>query len=138
MAFHSVDGNQADEENAEADDEEVADAKRKFFGEQRKSEGTLKKSGTIAENERANLISHSERKEKKGLDEEGNETNASPEAQIEDDVSESDLQNYAEEIQHLFPKYAVKERHGLREIHLDNTNETPSSPAKNGKEEENP
>jgi hypothetical protein len=40
-----------------------------------------------------------------------------PEEDKEDDeVSESDLQNYAEEIQHLFPKYAVHDRGHMREI----------------------
>lgn len=59
--------------------------------------------------------------------------NQSNEDVIEDDVSESDLQNYAEEIQHLFPKYAVRERAGVREIQLDNTQEKDqaNSPRKN-------
>jgi hypothetical protein len=60
--------------------------------------------------------------------------------EIEDDVNESDLQNYAEEIQHLFPKYAVRERAGVREIQLDNTADkdqanSPRKPQENSQEQ---
>lgn len=65
-------------------------------------------------------LSQSERKKDRNLDEgeDGERQEGSPGRANEDldEVSESDLQNYAEEIQHLFPKYAVKERAGVREI----------------------
>ena len=92
--------------------------------------------------QRQNLLSQSECKKDRLMDSvpkdkskrDENIGNQSNEMEIEDDVSESDLQNYAEEIQHLFPKYAVRERAGVREIQLDNTQEKEkdqSSPRKN-------
>lgn len=98
--------------------------------------------GSDEHQQRSNLLSQSECKKDRLMDSVptkdkskredviGNQSN---ELEIEDDVSESDLQNYAEEIQHLFPKYAVRDRAGVREIQLDNTQEKDqaNSPRKN-------
>ena len=92
--------------------------------------------------QRANLLNQSEGKKDRlrdGLEDTNNNSNER-EMEIEDDVNESDLQNYAEEIQHLFPKYAVRERAGVREIQLDNTADkdqanSPRKPQENSQEQ---
>ena len=92
--------------------------------------------------QRANLLNQSEGKKDRlrdGLEDTNNNSNER-EIEIEDDVNESDLQNYAEEIQHLFPKYAVRERAGVREIQLDNTADkdqanSPRKPQENSQEQ---
>lgn len=91
---------------------------RRGFAEARKSEGLLKTSGNVNDEPTRVTLSQSERKKDRNLDAEGEDNDGSPDRANDDldEVSESDLQNYAEEIQHLFPKYAVKERAGVREI----------------------